>query len=330
MRTNPSLLHAAIGFSVLIFGMHAEPYAQLLSYPSKPIRVIVPFAPGGSNDIMARLIGQKLTALWAQPVIIENRGGAGGTIGIEAGVRSPPDGYTLIMAASIIVIAPSLYEKLSWDPLRDLTAVANLVEVPAALAINPRVPANSVKELVVIAKSKRGLLSYGSSGIGATSQLSAELFKSAIGAAIVHVSYKGTAPAMTDLIAGQIDLMFADLAVVTPLEKAGKLRLLAVAGTKRVSAAPALPTIPEAGVKTYDAFDTWIGITAPAGVSNEIVAKLNAAIINALKTSDVRQRMDTLGYEAIGDTPEHFTATIKADAAKFKKIIKGAGIKAEL
>ncbi len=300
------------------------------TYPTKSIRLIVPFAPGGPNDIIARIVGQKLNELWGHPVVIENRGGSGGTIGIEIAVKSPADGYTLAMGGSSnLTVAPALYPKLAYDPLRDITPVVNVAIVPYVLAINPHVPARNVRELIAVAKSQRGRLSYGSSGVGAMSHLAAELLKSSAGVDIVHVPYKGTVPAVTDMIAGQIDMMLADYAAVAPYAKAGKLRLLAVAGGKRSAAAPELPTMAEAGIKGY-AIDTWFGIVAPAGVAKDIVAKLNAAIVNALKTADVRQRFGELGYEAIGDTAGEFAATIKADIEKFGRVIKSAGIKTEL
>ena len=299
-------------------------------YPSKPIRIIVPFAPGGPNDILARIVGQKLNELWGHPVVIENRGGAGGTIGIEFAVKSPADGYTLAMGGSSnLAIAPGLHAKLPYDPLRDLVPVVNVAVVPYALAINPHVPARNVKELVAIAKSKKGRLSYGSSGSGSVSSLAAEMLKAATGSDIVHVPYKGTAPAVTDMIAGQIDMMLADYATVEPFAKVGKLRILALAGSKRLAIAPQLPTMAEAGIKGY-ALDVWFGIVAPAGIPRDIVAKLNAAIASGLNAPDVRQRFSELGYQAIGDTPEHFGATIKADIEKFMRVIKSAGIKAEL
>jgi len=300
------------------------------SYPSRPIKIIVPFAPGGPNDILARIVGQKLNEQWGQPVVIENRGGAGGTIGIEAAVKSPPDGYTIAMGGSSnLTIAPGLYAKLAYDPVRDLAPVVNVAVVPYTLAINPHVPAKNIKELVAIAKSKKGRLSYGSSGSGSVSSLAAEMLKAATGADIVHVPYKGTAPAVTDMIAGQIDMMMADFAAVEPFAKAGKLRLLALAGSKRLSLAPQLPTMAEAGIKGY-AMDVWFGIVAPAGTPKDIVAKLNAAIVSGLKAPDVKQRFGGLGYEAIGDTPEQFAATIKTDIEKFGRVIRSAGIRAEL
>lgn len=315
---------------VVALGAAADAVAQAASYPSKPIKIIVPFAPGGPNDVLGRIVGQKLNELWGQPTVIENRGGAGGTIGVDVGAKSAPDGYTIVIGGSSnLAVAPSLYAKLPYHPLRDLTPIAGVAIVPYVLAVHPHVPAKSVKELVAVARSKKGLLSYGSSGTGAMSHLAAELFKAAGGVDIVHVPYKGTSPAVTDMIAGQIDMMFADLAAVAPHQKVGRLRLLATAGGKRAAAAPQLPTMAEAGVKDY-AVDTWFGFVAPAGTPKDIIGKLNTAIVNALKAQDVKQRFDQLGYEAIGDTVEQFGATIKADIEKFARLIKSAGIKAEL
>jgi tripartite-type tricarboxylate transporter receptor subunit TctC len=220
-----------------------------------------------------------------------------------------------------------MYAKLGYDP-RELTPLTNVAFVPYVLAVNPHVPAKNVVELIAVAKAKKTLLSYGSSGTGAISHLAAELFKSMSGTDIVHVPYKGTAPAITDVIAGQIDMMLADHAAIAPHAKAGKLRMLAVAGGKRSSVEPSLPTIGESGVKGY-AVDAWFGIVAPAGVPKDIVAKLNVATVNALKSSDVKQRFGELGYEPIGDTPEQFGATIKSDIEKYVRVIHKAGIKPE-
>ena len=322
--TQHALKVITFGFAVIAGHYSASAVAQ--SYPAKPIRIIVPFSPGGPNDILARLVGQKLTEVWGQPAVVENRGGAGGTIGAEAGAKSPADGYTITMAGSSnLAVAPGLYIKLGYDPVRDFAPVINVAAVPYVLAVNPTVPATNVKELIAIAKSRKGGLSYGSSGAGAMSNLAAEIFKSDTNTDIVHVPYKGTAPAITDVIGGQIDLMFADYAAVAPHAANGKLRMLAVAGSKRAAVAPALPTMAEAGVKGY-AVDTWFGIVAPAGTPKDIVTKLNSTIAQALHAPDVKQRLDSLGYEAIADSPEHFAATIKSDIEKFGKVIKAAGI----
>ncbi len=298
------------------------------AYPAKPIKIVVPFAPAGPNDIIARIVGQKWSESFGHPTVIENRGGAGGTIGVEYGSKAAPDGYTVIMCGmSNMAVAVGIYPKLGYDP-HELTPITNVAIVPYALAVNPRVPAKNVRELIAVAKAKKSLLSYGSSGTGAISQLAAELFKSMTATDIVHVPYKGTAPAVTDMIAGQIDMMLADYAAVAPFAKAGKLKLLAVAGAKRSAAAPELPTISESGVPGY-AVDAWFGLVAPAGLPKELAAKLNIATVNALKTPDVKQRFSELGYEEIGDTPEQFGATIKNDIDKYVHLIRKLGIKAE-
>ena len=289
----------------------------------------MPFAPSGPNDIIARLVGQKLNELWGHPTVIENRGGAGGTIGVELAAKAPADGYTLVMGgSSSLAVAPGLYPKLAYDPLRDLTAISNVAFVPYAVAVNPHVPAKNVRELIAASKTLKGGLTFGSSGSGSMSHLAAELLKASSGANLLHVPYKGTAPSVTDVMAGQIDMMIADYAALAPFEKIGKLRLLAVAGSRRAAVAPQLPTIAESGVKGY-AVDAWFGIVAPAGVPKDIVAKLNTAIVNGVKSADVRARFGELGYEAIGDTPDQFTATIKTDIEKFGRVIKAAGIKAD-
>ncbi len=318
----------SLGVALLLATLAPASWAQP-AYPAKSIKIIVPFAPSGPNDIIARVVGQKLSELWGHAVVIENRGGAGGTIGIDLAAKSPADGYTLAMGgSSSLAVAPGLYARLAYDPLRDLTAIANVAFVPYAVAINPHVPAKTVRELITASNMHKGGLSFGSSGSGSMSHLAAELLKASSGGNLVHVPYKGTAPSVTDVISGQIDMMIADYAAFAPFEKIGKLRLIAVAGSKRAAVAPQLPTIAESGVKGY-AIDAWFGIVAPAGVPKDIIAKLNAAIVNGLKSADVRQRFGDLGYETIGDSPEQFTATVKADIEKFSRVIKSAGIKAD-
>jgi tripartite-type tricarboxylate transporter receptor subunit TctC len=300
------------------------------TYPTKPIRLIVPFAPGGPNDALARIIGQKLTETWGQSLVIENRGGAGGTVGAEVAAKAPPDGYTLAMGGSSnLAMAPGLYAKLPYDSIRDFAAVANVAHVPYAVAVNPGVPAKNIKELIILAQTKKDYLSYGSSGTGSVSSLAAELFASMIGTNIVHVPYKGTAPALTEIIAGQVDMMFADLAVILPHAKTGKLRAIAVTGIKRSRIAPELLTVAESGLPGYD-ISPWFGIVTAAGAPRDIVLKLNGAIVQALKSPDVLKRLEQFGYEPIGGTPEQFAATIRADITKYAKIIRQAGIKAEL
>lgn len=304
--------------------------AAAQTYPAKPVRMVVPFAPGGPNDILGRLISQKLTETWGQTVVVENRGGAGGTVGLEAASRLPGDGYAIAMGGSSnLAVAPSLYAKLAYDPVKDFTPIINVAIVPYALAVNPTVPAKNVKELIVVARKKAGYLSYGSSGMGSMSSLAAEMLKSMSQTDIVHVPYKGTAPALIDVVSGQIDMMLADLAVIKPHADAGKLRVIGVTGTKRSSADRDVPTIAESGLPGYE-LSPWFGVVAPAGVSRDVAAKLNSAIGAGLKSTEVVQRLGGLGYEPLGGTPEQFAATIRTDIVKYAKIVKSAGIQPNL
>lgn len=326
MKTFAWSLCLGISLALLAF----DGMAQAQQFPAKPMKLIVPFAPGGPNDILGRLVGQKLTEQWGQQVIVENRGGAGGTIGLEAAARLPKDGYGIAMGGtSNLAVAPSLYEKLSYDPVRDFTPIINVALVPYALAVNPTVPARTVKELVPIAAKKAGFLSYGSSGMGSMSSLAAELFNALAKTDILHVPYKGTAPALTDVVSGQIDMMFADLALIRPHAGVGRLRVIGVTSARRLASAPEIPTIAESGLPGYD-ISPWFGVVAPEGVQKPVVARLHGAIASSLKSADVIQRLGALGYEPIGGSSEQFTATIKSDIGKYAKIVKTAGIKVDL
>jgi tripartite-type tricarboxylate transporter receptor subunit TctC len=299
------------------------------TYPTKPIRMIVPFAPSGPNDILARLVSPKLGEQLGQSVVIENRGGAGGTIGMEMLTKLPGDGYALAMGGSSnLSVAPSLYEKLGYDPVKDFTPLINCAAVPYALAVNPSVPARTVKELIALAARKPRYLSYGSSGPGSMSSLAAELFKHMSKTDIVHVPYKGTAPALSDVVGGQIEMMFADFGIAHTYAKAGRLRLLGISTPKRSQAAPELPTIAEAALPGYEV-SPWFGLVGPAGMPREIVARINSIVAATLKSQDVLQRLDSLGYQPIGDSPEHFATTIRSDIVKYQKIVHAAGIKIE-
>jgi tripartite-type tricarboxylate transporter receptor subunit TctC len=327
MKTFASKCRGAGVVLVALLAGHGVAVAQ--NYPAKSLRMVVPFAPGGPNDILGRLVGQKLTEAWGQPVVVENRGGAGGTVGLEAASRMPGDGYALAMGGSSnLALAPSLYAKLAYDPLKDFTPIINVAVVPYALAVNPTVPAKNIKEFISVASRKAGYLSYGSSGVGSMSSLAAEMLKSISKTDIVHVPYKGTAPALTDVVSGHIDMMLADLAVIKPHADNGRLRVLAVTGLKRSVAAPNVPTIAESGLPGYE-LSPWFGVVAPAGVPRDIVSRLNGAIGASLKAQDVVQRLASLGYEPLGGSAEQFAATIKADTAKFANIVKTAGIKAQ-
>lgn len=318
-------------FSLFFLAAFSDATAQTAAnYPSKQIRIIVPYAPGGPTDLLARIIGQKLFELWGKPVVVENRAGLGGTIGIDAGAKSPADGYTIVIGGlSNLSLAPHLYAKLPYDPLRDLAPIASVAVTPYVLAVNPRVPANSVGDLVKIAKSKKGALNYGSSGAGSMSHLASEMLKASVGADIVHVPYKGAVPAVNAIISGEVDMLFVDLLVGKPNAEAGKLRLLATTSSKRATALPQLPTMAEAGVKDV-VVEGRFGFVAPAGTPKDIVAKLNTGILTALKAPDVIQRFNDLGYEALGDTPERFAETLKSDYEHYGRVLKRAGIKFDL
>ena len=299
-------------------------------YPTKPIRFVVPYPPGGSVDIAARAIGQKLSEAWSQPVVIDNRAGAGGNIGADLVAKSPADGYTLLMGAvATHAINPTLYAKIPYDPVKDFTPVALVVQVPNVLVVNPAVPARTVKELIELARAKPGALNFGSGSTGSTGHLAGELFNTMAGVKMVHIPYKGAAPAMADLLAGQVQLMFDNLANALPNVKAGKLRALAVTTLARSPAVPDLPTIAESGLPGFD-LTTWFGVMVPAGTPPEIVARLNAEIVRALSGKDMHERLEKMGAEPpTNNTPEHFAAFIRAEAAKYAKVVKESGAKVE-
>ena len=297
-------------------------------YPSKPIRLIVPFATGGGTDLTARAIAQKLTEAWGQPVIVDNRPGANGTIGVEAAVKSPPDGYTLTMISSSHSVNVSLYKNLPYDLLKDLEPITQATRQPYALVVNPALPVKSVQDLVALARQKPGTLNYGSSGIGGLSHLSGALLASLADIKLTHVPYKGGAPAMTDVIGGQIDMLFSTILQSHAFIEAGKLRPLAVTTATRSPAAPQLPTMDEAGVKGFEVAG-WYGILAPAGTPRSIIVKLNKEIVRILQTPEVRQHMAADGSEPVGSTPEQFAAHIRSEVAKWHKVVEEAGVKAE-
>lgn len=310
--------------ALLLFSVACPATAQ--PFPTRPLRMIVPFAPGGPNDILGRLVGQKINERWGQAVVVENRGGAGGTVGLAAAAKLPADGYHVAMGGSSnMAVAPSLYKKLPYDSIRDFTPVALVAHVPYALGVNPTVPARTVKELIAIARKKAGYLSYASSGVGSMSALAAELFNAMANASIVHVPYKGTLPALTEVASGQVDLMLADLALVQRFAETGKIRVIAVTGSRRAPAAPKVPTFSESGLKNY-VIEPWFGVVAPAGVPQDIVTRLNAVIVESIRMPDVVQRLDALGYEPLGGSADAFASTIKADIAKYADVVKRAGI----
>jgi tripartite-type tricarboxylate transporter receptor subunit TctC len=313
--------------AIVVTGSAVTAGAQ--GYPSKPIRIIAAQSPGGGTDLFARMLGQKMTEAWKQTVIVENRPGAGGTIGNEVTAKSAPDGYTLLLAtAGQMVINQSLYPNSGQDPIRDLAAITLFATSPLLLVTHPSVPARSVRELVALAKSAPNRLNHGSGGGGSPAHLAAELFKSLAGIQMTHVPFKGVAPSVLAVVAGQIDLTFATIAATLPQVKAGRLRALAVSTPRRSQIVPDIPTIAEAGVPGYEV-TTWFGVFGPAALPKDIVAKVDAEVARILRLPDVRERLYNDGAEPGNLTNDEFNAFIRADAARWAKLIKATGIKGD-
>ncbi len=302
-------------------------WASAQAYPVKPIRIVVPFPPGGATDILARDVAQKLTEAWGQQVIVDNRPGAGGNIGSELVAHSAPDGYTLEMGTvGTHAINASLYAKMPYDHVKDFAPVILVAGVPNVLVVNNAVPANSVAELIAYAKANPGKLNFASSGNGTSIHLSGELFKVMAGVQMTHIPYKGSAPALQDLLGGQVQLMFDNLPPSLPQIKAGKVRALAVTSLTRAPALPDVPTIAESGLPGFEA-SSWFGVLAPAGTPPAIVAKLNAEIAKWLATPEAKEKLAKQGANAAGGTPEDFAKHIAAETAKWAKVVKDSGAK---
>lgn len=315
------LLLCALLCALLSF---AAPGAVADDYPSRPIRLIVPFAAGGAVDTVARVLTNPLNATLAKPMVVYDHGGAGGIIGMDEVAKSAPDGYTLLLIHSGLTYMPGLYRKLPFDPMKDFDGIITAVSGIYVLAVNPQLPVKSVAELIAYAKANPGKLTYGSAGIGSTLHLAGEFFKLKAGVDIVHVPYKGAAPAVSDLLGGQTQMMFGPAVEILPLVQAGKLRALAVTSAKRSALAPDLPAVAE----TLPGFEVvgWYGLAAPAGTPKDAIAKLNAEASRALQSPELTVQFRRLGYEPIGDTPEQASARIKSDVATWTKIIRDAGI----
>lgn len=302
---------------------------QAQPYPSKPIRFVVPYPAGGPLDTIARLLGAKVTESAKQAVVVDNKPGAGGNIGADIVAKAPADGYTILMGAvATHAINPTLYKSIPYDPIKDFAPVTQVASTPNVLVVNPSVPANNVREFIAHAKASPGKLSFGSGSIGSAGHLAGELFKASAGVDMVHVPYKGAAPAMQDLVGGQIHLMFDNLASSLAQVKAGKIRALAVTTAKRSSFAPELPTIAESGLPGFD-ISTWFGVFAPAGTPREALDRLHAEFSKALAAPDVREKMLALGAEPVGNRPEEFAAFIRSEAEKYAKVIKASGAKVD-
>ena len=301
--------------------------AQSQQYPTKPVRIIAPFAPGGGTDFIARLIAQKLTERLGQQVIVENKPGAGGNLGAEFAVKSAPDGYTLLLVAGSYTVNPSLY-KLSFDPVSDITPLIQLSQGPFVVAVHPSVPANNLKELIELARRQPDKLSYASAGSGSITHLASELFLDMAKIKIVHIPYKGTGPALNDTIAGSTQLIFGSVSTTLQFIKSGRLRGLAVTTPRRISALPDLPTVAEAGVPGYEVV-LWHGLVAPKGVPRPIVDRLNREANEVLKAKDMGDLLATDGVAPAGGTPEQFRAVIKADIGRWRGVVKQANIKVD-
>jgi len=309
--------------------MFAVSGAMAQAYPTKPVRMIVPFPAGGATDIVGRLVAQKLAEGWGQQVIVDNRGGAGGTIGSDVAAKSPPDGYTMLLGTSSThAVAPSLYSKLPYDPVRDFSPVTLVATATILLAVHPSVPAQNVRELIALAKRQPNALSFASSGNGGISHLIGEQFKSTAGIQMLHVPYKGDTPALVDLVGGQVHLMFGTAVSFLPYVSAGRLRALAVTNPKRSPIVPNVPTIAESGLPGFEALQ-WFGVFVPAGTPRDIVSRLHADIVKSLKLSDVRERLVGLGAEVVGNAPDQFAAFQKAESVKWAKIVKESGAKVD-
>jgi len=293
-------------------------------YPDKPVRMVVPFPAGGPTDVLARLIAQKLTEKWKQPVLVDNRPGAGANIGAEIVAKSKPDGYTLLMTTSALAVAPSLYPKLNYDPLKDLSPVVNVAYAPFLLVVRPEMPAKSVQELIALARSQPGQIMFASTGSGTPLHLAGELFKTMAGIDIVHVPYKGSAPALTDLLGGQVQMMFDSPITSLPLVRGGKLRALGISSATRSLVALEIPTIAEGGVPGYEGA-LWYGLLVPTGVDSSIVNSINRDVVAIIGQPEVRARFVDLGADPVGNQVEQFKSEIERDARKWAIIVRKSG-----
>jgi len=301
-------------------------HAQAQTYPGKPVRFIINFPPGGPTDIMGRVGADALAKAWGVQVVADNRGGAGGNIGFELCAKSPPDGYTLCMMTVAQSIAPSIYTKLAFDPLRDFTQVTLMAILPSLLMVHPSVPAKNVKELVALARAKPGALTYASTGNGTSPHMMMEMFRSLAGINMVHVPYKGASPAMIDQISGQIEVAFSTAIAALPFVQQGKVRAIAVSTRERFPPLPDLPTMEQSGVKGFDA-SSWNGVVMPAGTPRDIVMKVNTELVKMLKTPDMQERILLQGGIARGTSPEEFTAFVKVELDKWAKVAQAAKVR---
>ncbi len=317
----------AIAASLL--SVAAAPVLAQAAYPNRPVKLIVPFPPGGGNDVIGRVIAQKLTDRWGQNVVVENRAGANGIVGLQALMQTPADGYTLAVgAAGPLAVNPSLYARLPYDPLKDFTPITNLVNFPLLLVTHPAVAARNTRELVALAKSRPGQLSYASPGSGNSGHLAGELFNTMAGVQTVHIPYKGQGPALTDLLAGQVQMLYSSIPSVIQQVRNGQLRAIAVGSATRLPSLPDIPTIAESGVPGYEAY-SWVGLIAPANTPADIVRKIHRDVSEILKDKEVADKLNQQGALPVGDTPEEFSLYIRNEIAKWGKVVRDANIKAD-
>jgi tripartite-type tricarboxylate transporter receptor subunit TctC len=299
------------------------------TYPSKPVRWVVPFPPGGGTDLISRTLAAKLTEAWGVQVIADNRPGSGGTIGLGIAAKTPPDGYTIVLGqASNVSVAPGLYAKLPYDSIKDLQPITQVISTPIVIVSHPSFPAKNAKELIAYAKSKPGVVTFGSPGNGTIGHLSVEMLKSMAKIDMLHIPYKGASLAITELIGGQIAIYGSSMPPALPLINAGKLRALGVTSTKRLAPLPNVPTVAESGVKDYEAVN-WYGVLMPAGVTKDIVTKLHTDLVRILKQPDVQERFKGEGGDIVANTPEEFGAFIRKEIPKWSKVVKDAGVKVD-
>jgi tripartite-type tricarboxylate transporter receptor subunit TctC len=313
-------LLAGLACAVVATFVHAQ------GYPSKPVRFVLPFPPGGPTDILGRIIGQKLNAQLGQPVVPENRPGAGGNVGTEYAAKQPADGYTIVLTSPSLAISPGLYKKLGYDPVKDFAPISLVAQIPNALLVHPSVPAKTLRELIQLAKANPGKLNFGSGGLGTSNHLGGEMFKGLTGVNMVHVPYKGSNEAMVGMMGGHVDMVVIGVPPTLPHIRAGRVRPLAILADKRVPYLPDVPTSKEAGVPNY-VVTTWYGILAPAGTPRDIINRLNAEWIKAEAQADTKEKMAAAGYDPMTSTPDQFADFIKSEMVSWMKVIKDANVK---
>ncbi|MDB5925962.1 MAG: hypothetical protein JWN13_4898 [Betaproteobacteria bacterium] len=320
-----TLACAVLGLIELTF---AAPLSFAQNYPARPVRIIVPNAPGSSGDIVARVLAPRLSERLGQPVVVENRAGAGTMIGGEVVAKAAPDGYTLLMGFGTLAINPAMYKKVPYDAARDFTPITYAVSIPGLVCVHPSLPARSIKELVALARARPDQIAYGSSGQGTYSHVSTLLLATMTDVRMLHIPYKGTGPAATALLAGESSVQTSNILSMLPHVRSGRLRALGVTSAKRTEVAPELPTVDEAGVRGYESVQ-WLGFLAPAKTAREIIVRLHTDVVAVLRSAEIKQRLANDGAEAVGSTPEEFGAYIKSETVKWARVLKAAGIEPE-